>query len=39
MVWMHFGVCSMAQPHSSMAGLTVREQARGGANLVGRRPR
>ena len=38
MVWMHFGVCSMAQPQSSIAGLVRREQARGGANLVGGNP-
>ena len=38
MVWMHFGVCSMAQPQSSKAGLAAGKQTRGGADLVGGDP-
>ena len=38
MVWMHFGVCSMAQPHSSIAGLARGEQPRRGADLLGGDP-
>ena len=33
MVWMHFGVCSMAQPQSSMAGL-VRANSRAAARIL-----
>ena len=32
-VWMHFGVCSMAQPHSIMAGL-VRAKRRAAARIL-----
>ena len=38
-VWMQLGVCSMAQPHSTVAGRHVREEARSLANPLGRNPR
>ena len=37
-VWMHFGVCSIAQPHSSMRRLGPREQARGRPDFLGGHP-
>ena len=37
-VWMHFGVCSIAQPHSSMRRLDRGEQARCRSDLLGGDP-
>ena len=38
MVWMHFGVCSMAQPQSSKAGLVCANRRAAARILLGGDP-